>query len=105
MLWPSAFSSRGEFGHQLEGLLEGLDVGDLAADMHVDAGHIEAGQGRGAGIDLRGAGEGNAEFIVGLAGGDLGMGLGIDIGIDADGNGGALAGALGHLREQFQFRL
>ena len=37
-----------QFAHQREGLLEGREIGDLAADVHVNAGHGDAGQRRGA---------------------------------------------------------
>ena len=41
-----------EFGQQREGVVERLQLGDLAADMHVDAGDLHARQLRRAGIDV-----------------------------------------------------
>ena len=41
------------------------------------------------GVDLAGPLEGDAELVLRLAGGDLGVGLGVDVGIDADGDRGA----------------
>ena len=52
MLWPSALQIGRQVGHQLERLFEGLEFGDLAADMHVDTGDVDSGQRRGAGIDV-----------------------------------------------------
>lgn len=48
--------------HQQGGVLERGEVGDLAANMHVDAGNQNARQTRGIGIDLPGAGNGDAEL-------------------------------------------
>ena len=93
-----------QFRHQLEGLLERCELGDLTADMHVDARDIDGRQFGGAGIDLRCAPVGNTELVLGLAGADLVMCLGIDIRVDPDRHGGALADALGDIREQFELR-
>ncbi len=40
-----------QIAQQLEGVVEGLQLGDLAADMHVDAGHFDARQFGCLGID------------------------------------------------------
>ena len=61
-------------------------MGDLAADMHVDAGDLDAGQAVGALIYLAGALPGNTEFVFRFSGRDLGMGLCIHIRIDPQGN-------------------
>ena len=83
MVWPSARSVAHEIGEQREGIAERLELGDLAADMHVDAGDLDARQLGGAGIDLARAADRDAELVLGLAGGDLVVGLGVDVGIDA----------------------
>ena len=75
-----------EVGEQPVGLVERLEVGDLAADMHVDAGEAHAWKPRAVGVDLAGPQPGNAELVLGLAGGDLVVGPGVDIRIDADGD-------------------
>ena len=36
-----------ELGHQRKGIVKGLNVGDLRADMHVDAGNMDARQAGG----------------------------------------------------------
>ena len=83
-----------EIGQQRERVAERIELGDLAADMHVDADDAHALELGGAGIDVAGAADRNAEFVLRLAGGDLGVGLRVDVGIDADRNVGraALAG-------------
>ena len=60
-----------EIGQQREGVVERLELGDLAADMHVDAGDLEARQLRRLRIDLARAADRNAELVLGLAGRDL----------------------------------
>ena len=55
MVWPSARSVVHEFGQQREGGFQRLEIGDLAADMHVDAGDLEARQLGRAGVDGAGA--------------------------------------------------
>ena len=81
------------------------EIGDLAADMHVGAGHLDARQLGRAGIDLARPRDRNAELVLGLAGGDLGMGAGIDVRIDPQRNPRGLAGLDRKLRQQFQFGL
>ncbi len=73
--------------------------------MHVDADDAHALELRGAGIDFARAADRNAEFVLGLAGRDLGVGLRIDIGIDADRNVGGAALGRGDAGEQFELRL
>ena len=67
--------------HQPERVVEGLQLGDLAADMHVDAGDAHAGKACGMLVHCLGAPPGDAELVFLLAGRDLGVGLRIDIGI------------------------
>ena len=76
-----------KIGDEREGVVEGLHVGNLRADVHVDAGDLEAGKGAGAGIDFAGARNRHAEFVLGLAGRNLGVGFRVDVGIDANGDG------------------
>ena len=83
----------------------GFESGDLAADMHVDAGDQDARQLGGAGIDGAGLGDRNAELVLGLAGGDLLVGLGVDVGIDAQRHARRAALGAGALRQELQFRL
>ena len=83
MAKPLARSSLDKLLQQREGIAEGAEVGDLAADMHVHAARVDAGQRAGKAIERKRLGEGDAEFVLGLAGRDLVMGLGVDIGVDA----------------------
>ena len=66
MAWPSARSVRTKSDEQREGVVERLQLGDLAADMHVDAGDRHAGELGRAGIDLARAADRNAELVLGL---------------------------------------
>ena len=91
-----------EIGQQRKRIVERLKLGDLAADMHVDAGNREAGQLCRAGVDLAGAADRNAELVLGLAGRDLGVGLRVDVGIDAHRDAGGATLARGDRRQQFQ---
>ena len=104
MVWPSARSVSTSSRSSCESVGEGLQLGDLAADMHVDAGHLNAGQGRGIGIDSAGALIGDAELVFLLAGRNLGVGLGVDIRVDAEGDMRLLAFAHGAGIQHFQFR-
>ena len=82
-IMPLAAQQKRQIAHFFIGLAERVQIGQLAADMHVDAHHLDARKGCGQGIDGRGLGDGDAELVFGFAGGDLFMGLGIDIGVDA----------------------
>ena len=72
-----------EVGEQREGVVERLQIGDLAADVHVDAGDAHALQLAGMRIDVARAADRDAELVLRLAGRDLGVGPGVDVGIDA----------------------
>ena len=80
-------------------------ISDLAADMHISAGHLDPRQLCGAGINLAGAGKRNAELVRGFPGRDLGMGAGIDVGIDPHRDPRGLAGLDREPRQQFELRL
>jgi hypothetical protein len=94
-----------EFGQQPEGGFQRPQIGDLAADMHVDAGDLDARQLCRAGIDRAGAGQRDAELVLGLAGRDLGVRPGIDVGIDPNRDPRRPAGLAGEPRQQFELRL
>ena len=94
-----------EIGEQREGVVEGLQVGDLRADVHVDARHGEAGQGPRAGVDGARAGERNAELVFRSSGGDLGVRARVDVRIDAKGEARDASARRGDLRERLQLRL
>ncbi len=94
-----------EIRQQRERIGERRQIGDLAADMHVDACHLQTRQACGMAIDLARPTDRNAEFVLGLAGRDLGMRLRIDIRIDADRDSDAAPSARCDLRQQVEFRL
>ena len=73
--------------------------------MHVDADDPHAFEFGGAGVNLAGAADRHAEFVLGLAGRDLGMGPRINVGIDADRDVGGAPLAGGNRGEQFELRL
>ena len=93
----------GQVGDLEIGLFEGLKLGQLAADVHVDADDLQAGQAGGLGIDLGRAGDRDAELVFLLAGGDLLMGPGVDVGVDADGDRGGHAQRGGDFGQGAQF--
>ena len=77
-------AERGDkFCQQRECILERIEIGDLAADMHVHAGCLDAGKLARQTIKRNGARERHAEFVLGFPGCDLVMGFGIDIRVDA----------------------
>src|SRR5690606_55613 len=70
-----------EAAHLPKGGFEGGEVGDLAADV---AGHrdgADVGVVAGLGVEAGGLGEGDAELVLRLAGGDLGVAAGGDVGV------------------------
>ena len=81
------------------------EISDLAADMHVGTGHLDARQPCREGIDFAGPFDRNAELVFGFSGGDLGVGAGIDVRIDAQRNPRRLARLDRELRQQFEFGL
>ncbi len=105
MVWPSARSARTKSANSANASLERIELGDLAADMHVDADDAHALELGGMRVDLAGAADRNAEFVLGLAGRDLGVGFRVDVGIDADRYVGGAALAGGDGGEQFELRL
>ncbi len=72
-----------QFDHPREGRLERRKLGDLAADMDVDADDCDAGQIARISVDAAGAVPRNAEFRFGRAGRDLGVRARIDVRVDA----------------------
>ena len=82
------------------GEAEGLEVGQLAADMHINPDDHDTGQSRGAGIDFTRLGDGNSEFVFRFAGGDLGVGLGINVGVHPHRNGRNNAQRRSHLAQR-----
>src|SRR5262249_7274520 len=71
-----------ELGQQRKRIVERRKIGDLAADMHVDAGDLQARQPWRMGIDLARVAQWNSKLVLRLAGRDLVVGLGIDVRID-----------------------
>ena len=89
--------------HAVHGLKIGFGLGDLRANMAVDARHPYAGQGSGMHIGGQHPLVGNAELVVFEAGGDIGVGLWVDVGIDPDAHWRAQAQAAGHLAQDIKF--
>ena len=94
-----------ELGEQRERIPKRRQIGDLAADMHVDASDLEARQLGGMGIDRARAAQRNPELVLRLAGRDLGVGLGIDVGIDPHRDMGDAALAGGDRGEELELGL
>jgi hypothetical protein len=92
-----------QLGHEAEGVAERFEVGDLAADMHVDADGFDIGQFGDALIDFARALIGNAELVLALTSRDLGVRARIDVRIDADGDAGCEAHVASDHRETFEF--
>ena len=65
--------------HRLE---EGLELGQLGADVAVDADDVDIRQGGGSVVQGNGALNRHTELILLEAGGDVGVGTGIDIRVD-----------------------
>src|SRR2546429_6917192 len=72
--------------HFLDRFGEWGRVGDLRADVHLDAADGDVRHGGGALVDFGDAIEGDAEFIFAPAGRDVAVRSGVDIGIDAQGD-------------------
>src|SRR5438552_8040961 len=94
-----------ELGKQRERITEWIELRDLAADMHVDAGDFEALQFARMSINLARAADWNAKLVLGLAGGNLVMGLRVDVRIDANRNRGGASFRFCDRRQQFKLRL
>ena len=90
-----------QLAHERKRVAERRQVGDLAADVHVDAGDLEAGQARRFGVKPGRILEGHAELVLGLAGGDLGVRLGVDVRVDAHGDARGMSQARRHLAQGF----
>ena len=65
MVWPSARNVAHEIRQQREGVVERRQLGDLAADVHVDADDAQARQLRGLRVNLARAADRNAELVLG----------------------------------------
>ena len=94
-----------EIGENGESAVERREIGDLRADMHVDAGDLDPRKACRPRIDLAGDRDRDAELVFGLAGRDFGVGLGVDVRIDADGDRCGLAPRKSDLRNALQLRL
>ena len=90
---------------QREGIAERGQVGDLAADMHVDARGDDPWQLRGLPVERRRQFERDAELVLGLAGRNLVVGPGVHVGVYAEGDTGGLSHRAGDLAQGAQFRL
>ena len=88
--------------HLVQGFREGAGVQELGADVAVDAGNVQAGQGGGLAIEGQGVFIGHAELVLAQTGGNIGVGMGIHIGIDPQAHRGPLAQAQGHAVEPLQ---
>ena len=67
----------------VQGIEEGLDGGQLRADVAVHAHHFQVGQLRGAHVNGFGVGDGDAELVFLETCGDVRVGAGIDIRVHA----------------------
>ncbi len=88
--------------YPLQGIFEGRQLGELAADVAVDAQYLDVWQLGGALIECRCLGDIHAELVVLQAGGDVGVGLGVHIRVHADGDGRFTIQFAGDQIEQFQ---
>ena len=83
---------RGEqLGDAAVGGFEGRQLGQLRADMDGKTFQLDAGQRLGQIHHRRGLVNVDAEFVVGLAGGDFGVSARVDMGVDAQHHGRRLA--------------
>ena len=102
---PVAAQRSHEFGEQREGVVERPHVGDLRADVHIDADHGEPGQGAGALIDGAGARDRHAELVLRLSGRNLGVRVSVDVWVDADSDARRIAAGARDFGQRFQFGL
>ncbi len=94
-----------QIAHQAEGVAEGGEIGDLAADVHMDAGDLDARQARGGGIKFQRPRIRNAELVLRFACRDLGVCFGVDVRVDAHRDARGRTEARRHLAQGFQLRL
>ena len=94
-----------EVGEQGESVVKRRKVGDLRPDVHVDARHGEAGQLRGACINLTGARQRHAEFVFRLSGRDFPVRLGVNVRVNAHRDPRGPAQLRRHARDFGEFRL
>ena len=102
---PIGHEVAGEIGEELRRVVERRELGDLAADMGVDADDGEAGKAGRVRVDLPCARDRHAELVFRAAGRDLAMRSGVDVGIDADRNRRLHPFRQGHLGERRHLRL
>ena len=94
-----------QLAHQRERIAERLEVGDLAADVHVNAGNLDAGQLGSLRVEAGRIVVGHAELVLGLAGGNFGVGLRIHVRVDAQGDAGRAAEFRRDFAQRFQLGL
>ena len=106
-LEPGPAQLRDHLAHAGEGAFQRGQIGQLAADVHGEATHLQPRQRRQPGIDRRRLIDRHAELVVALAGGDLLVCARVDIGVDAQGTGrgAALRGGKGGQFHPFFFAL
>ncbi len=85
------FQHPDQFQHAIERVAERRELGDLRADVHVDACDLQRVAARGQPIQLSCGAKRHTELVVLQSGRDVGMGLRINIGVDPDGDGRALS--------------
>ena len=95
---PSAASASTSASTFVAASRYGLELGDLRADVHVDAAHVDRRQRRGAAVESRRVGEGDAELALLEPGRDVRMRLRVDVRIDAEADRRARPGARGDAR-------
>ncbi|MNZ26104.1 hypothetical protein D3C78_432870 [compost metagenome] len=86
----------------VEGVEEGLQAGELGADVAVDAYHVQVRQGGGMGVDGFRFVDGDAELVFLEAGGDVGMGAGIHVGVHPQRHRGLHFHGRGHVLQALQ---
>ena len=94
-----------EVGEPREGVVERRKLGDLRADVHVDAVDRDARQSARASVDLARPRDWNAELVLGFSSGNLGVGASIDVRVDANGDARAAAAGSGDFGQGLEFWL
>ena len=100
-----ALERLGQVEHTVERSQVGRHLGDLRADVAVDADDVNAGQAGSVAVGGERPLIGNAELAVFEAGRDVGVGLGVDVGIHAQADRRTPAQGQGHFGEQVEFGL